>query len=337
MLTAMAEPGDAASDPPRALIEFVKRVGGAGARRELDTAAVQVLEAFAAAGVDVLLLKGPVVERLLYTPAESRGYSDVDLMVAPGGLPAARRELGRLGYVNASANLGIVDVGGVLHAETWAGGGSRVKAGLMIDLHWRLAGTRADPQLVWAALTAERASIDLNGRRVAVLALPGLALHLAIHAAQHGGKQPRTLEDLRRGLERWPLDVWRHALRIAREAQGVEFFAAGLRLVPAGAELARELELPSTDELLWTISHRDTRPRGTFHLQALAGAASGSARMAVLRRALLPTRRWIVRRYPWASAGPLPLVAAYAAHIARLPALAARAWWFRRRARRAGR
>ena len=119
--------------------------------------------------------------------------------------------------------------------------------------------------------------------------------------------------------------------------EGVEYFAAGLRLVPTGAQLARELELPATDELLWTLRHRDARPRGTFHLRAFTEATSRSERIEVLRRALLPTRRWIVLRYPWASGGPLPLIGAYGVHIARAPGLAARAWWFQRRARRARR
>jgi hypothetical protein len=331
----MADPEDAASAPRRALTEFVRRVGGTDARADLDAVAADVLGAFAAAGVEVLLLKGPVLERVLYAPGETRAYSDVDIMVAPGALAAAGRELSRLGFVNVSEQLGIVDVGGVLHAETWAGTGDRVKAGLMIDLHWRLAGTRASPQVVWEELTAQSASVDLGGWHAPALAPPGLALHLAIHAAQHGARQPRALEDLVRGLERWPPGVWRDALRIAGRVQGVEYFAAGLRMVAAGAKLADELELPPTDELLWTILNRADRPRGTFHLRAFAEAATLSRRVELLRRSLLPTRDWILRRHPWASGGRLRLLAAYAMHIAGAPGWAVRAWRFERRARRA--
>ena len=56
---------------------------------------------------------------MLYTADEHRGYSDVDLLVAPPHLPAARRVLADLGYVNIADRLGIDDVAGALKAETW--------------------------------------------------------------------------------------------------------------------------------------------------------------------------------------------------------------------------
>ena len=68
---------------------------GLEGRAELDAAAVEALDAFHALGVRCLLLKGAALSRLLYTPGEYRGYSDVDLLVAPDDLSAARRALCR--------------------------------------------------------------------------------------------------------------------------------------------------------------------------------------------------------------------------------------------------
>ena len=71
-------------------------------------------------------------------------------------------------------------------------------------------------------------------------------------------------------------------------------------------------------------------------LEALAEAGGLGDRLAILRRALLPSRAWIMHEHAWARTGRLRLIAAYAWHLARAPAWAARAWRFRRRARRAG-
>jgi hypothetical protein len=110
-------------------------------------------------------------------------------------------------------------------------------------------------------------------------------------------------------------------------------FAAGLRLVPPGAALARDLALPPTDELQWAIANRNVRPRGTFHLRAFAEARTLPQRASVLRRSLLPRREWIAWQYPWARAGGVRLLAAYGLHLMRAPVWAAAAWRFRRRAR----
>ena len=305
-------------------------------RPEFDAAAVELLDALEARGVDCLLLKGPVLARLLYTPGEHRGYSDVDVLVSSDGMPDARGALTSLGYLNASptAIFGVDDVGEVQHAETWNRRGR--EGPLLIDLHWRIPGCEAPPEVCFQALRRHRAWLDLEGRRAPIPDKGGLAFHLATHAAQHGAEDRKAMADLDRGLERWPLEVWRSAADLAEEIEGVAAFAAGLRLHPAGEVMAEELRLPTTDRRTWEILNRDARPRGTFHLEALAEAHGIRGRANVLRRSLFPTRRWITRQYPWAERGPLRLMAAYGAHLLRAPGWALRAWRYRRRARRAG-
>jgi putative nucleotidyltransferase-like protein len=316
-----------------ALRDFVERFRAPRPRSELDAAAVELLDAFAAVDVNALLLKGPVLARVLYTAGEYRGYCDVDLLVSPADLPAARRVLVELGYADASKLLGVVDVGRVVHAETWF----RRTGGVMVDLHRWLPGCDAPPQVAWDALAPRRVFIEVEGRDAPVLDRAGLALHLALHATQRGPEDDKAIDDLERGLERWPPEVWREAAALARAVEALPAFAAGLRLLPAGAARARDLGLPPTGELDWTILHRATRPRGTFHLQALAEARSVRERVEVLRRSLLPTRRWIAWQYPGAGAGGARMLVAYARHLLRTPLWAVRAWRFRERARRAAR
>lgn len=302
-----------------------------------DAATAEVIGALTRAGVDALLLKGRGLTALLYHADEHRSFADVDLLVAPAVFDAAGAVLARLGYTYAGVNRGIDDVGGVVHARTWLSAPPRSSDRPAIDLHRWLPGARADPAVAWVSLVARRTWIELGGHQVAVLDRTGQAVHLATHAAQHGPAFRKHLDELELALARWPAGVWDSAARLTSEIDATEAFAAGLRLCRAGAAEAARLRLPATDELDWKIEHRAERPRGTFHLQALAEASGLRDRADVVRRSLVPPRAWIIHEHPWAEPGGLRVVAAYGLHLALAPAWAARAWRFRWHAQRAGR
>ena len=329
-MTDVPPPADREGREAGALVDFAVRASTAARTSRLDAALVEVLDACAAVDVEPLVLKGAALARTLYRSDESRGYFDVDLMVATEDLSAVGDVLGGMGYRNVTELQGVDDVAGILHAQMWA----RLVpdfGNLSVDLHWQLYGCEAPPQIVWRVLSSRHRLIDVAGRRVRCLDRPGLALHLALHTAQHGPDDLKAAADLNRGLERWSPEIWGQAAELAAELGAVEAFAAGLRLVPGGDLVTRRLDLPAADALLWQIAHRDERPRGTFHMQAFAEARGLSERMNVFRRALVPTRAWIVWEYPKAGRSRLRLFAAYCAHILRAPAWAARAWRFRRR------
>ena len=300
--------------------------------RDLDLAAGRVFEVFSREGVDGLLMKGGALAQLLYDVPGQRRYNDLDLLVAPDDLPGARAALVQLGYKNASALVAVDDIGGVIHGETWLAAGERYP--IAVDLHWRLAGADADPQRVWEALKARSTTIELARTQVPTLDRAGSAMHLATHAAQHGQGYVKGCRELVRALDRWPLEVWRDAAGLADDVGATKTFAAGLRLVEPGAELAETLALPSTTRLDWEL-REVARPRGRSHLKAFLQAPDLRTRAHVLRRALFPHPRWIIRQYPWAGDGPFRMVAAYLLHLARSPAWALRVLLFRRRARRA--
>jgi hypothetical protein len=317
------------------LQDFAVRAQQTTRTARLDEALVEVLDACGTVDVSPLVLKGAALARTLYRSGESRGYFDVDLLVAPENLSAVNQVLDGLGYRNITELQGIDDVAGILHAQIWA----RLVpefGNLSVDLHYRLYGCEAPPPVVWQILSARRMEIEVAGRRVLTLDRPGLALHLALHIAQHGPDDLKAAGDLNRGLERWSPEIWHQAAVLAKELGAAEAFAAGIRLVPGGALIAGQLGLPDADDLLRRIAQRDERPRGTFHLQAFAEARGLRERMSMVRRSLLPARAWIVWGNPKAGTSRPRLFAAYCAHILRAPAWAARAWRFRRRNQRAG-
>jgi Uncharacterised nucleotidyltransferase len=329
-MTDVPPPADQEGSQAGALEDFAVRARMAARTSRLDEALVKLLDACDTVGVEPLLLKGAALARTLYRSDESRGYYDVDLLVAEADLPVIGEVLEGLGYRNVSELQGVDDVAGILHAQIW----SRLApeyGNLTIDLHWQLYGCEAPPQIVWDALSTRRELIDVAGREVRTLDRPGLALHLALHVAQHGPDDLKAAGDLSRGLERWSPEIWRQAAELAGELRALEALAAGLRLVPGGEAVATRLELPDADVLLWQIEHRGERPRGTFHMQAFTDARGLGERIQLLRRSLLPSRAWIVWEHPWAANGPLRFFAAYCAHVVRAPAWAIRAWRFRRR------
>jgi hypothetical protein len=317
-----------------ALDDFVARAHKQDRRDELDEGAVAALDAIGSAGAEALLLKGPALAQRLYAKGETRGYTDIDLLVPPRHLTRARQALIALGYGRPEECLGIVDVAGIQHSETWAGR-PKPNVALWLDLHWRLSGCEAPGDFAWDQLAEGRGWIELAGRQVPILGDHGLALHLALHVAQDVGRNTKTIGDLVRGIERWPVEVWRDAAQLAESVEATPAFAAGLRVIPKGAELASRLNLARTPEFDWEIRHADERPRGTFHLEAVVSAQGTRNRLGVLRRSLIPTARWIRSQFPWAR-GRLLLIVAYACHIARAPVWAARAIRFRR-ARRSSR
>ena len=332
--------GDAPQDSDaqrRALLEeFASRSRTAARQAGLDDAAGEVLEALERAGVETLLLKGAALAQTLYRADEVRTYFDIDLLTAPSQIEAAQTVMRGLGYTSLNELQGVSDVGGSLHAETW----SRSLPGfgnVTIDLHWRLRGCEIAPEAAWRALRSRRASVELAGRRVATLDPTGLALQLALHAAQHGPADVKAIGDLRRGLERWSRETWSAAGQLAAELGALEAFAAGLRLLPAGRHTADELALPAAESSLWTIVNRDARPRGTFHLSAFEDAEGVGDRLKLLRAALFPPRAWMLHEHRWAAGRRWRLVTAYGLHLLRCPVWAAQAWRYRRAERRSTR
>src|SRR3954453_4941386 len=64
----------------------------------MDAGTGEVLKEFRAAGVEAILLRGPVLDRLLYSRRGERSYTDADLLVAPQDLERAEGTLGALGF-----------------------------------------------------------------------------------------------------------------------------------------------------------------------------------------------------------------------------------------------
>lgn len=197
----------------------------------IDRLAAEIATAFASAGIEALVLKGPVLAAWLY-PGEVRPYGDADLMVAPADWERAVAILDRLGFSD--------HLGPLAHPRMESFASTAFLRGEdNLDLHCVLHGLDGDPEKIWAAFSAGAEKQRIGGAELRVPGRPALALHLGLHAAHHVEGKP--IEDLRRALAVADESTWQGALELAQRLDGVPTFASGMRLLPEGAELARRL------------------------------------------------------------------------------------------------
>jgi hypothetical protein len=213
--------------------------------------------------------------------------------VEAGAYQDAGRVLRRLGF---SPRRGALD----REAETWLRPGSSP-----VDLHRSLKDVPAAPELVWEALASHTETMRIGGVDVEMPGPAGRALHVALHAAQHGADGEWTVapEDLERALRVADRGVWEAAAELAKSLGALGAFTVGLRLHPEGARLASDLGLRAPAPTAVALRTADVPL--SLSLATLLSERSTRARARLLWRAAFPSplvmRHWAtlnMRRWP---------------------------------------
>jgi hypothetical protein len=270
-----------------------KRLAHAARRLTIDGTAARVVDAFASAGVRSILLKGASLSDL-YEGA--RHYSDVDLLVAPATLDAAEAALGRLGFELRHDDP---------HSRVWR------RDVLDVDLHTTLVGAGVERARVWEVLSGQTETIAVGGAPVEALNEAGRALHVVLHAAQHGTEEPKPREDVRRAIERFSDDLWRDAADLARELGAEAAFWTGLGIEPAAIELRTRLNLERGAARTETELRAATAPPTAVGLLRLARTPGIRAKSALVWHEAFPSKAFLLNWSPLARRGPLGLALAY--------------------------
>jgi hypothetical protein len=300
---------------------FMHALREARARHALMLAELRaLLDAFDAAGVVVVPLKGPLLAETLYPEPALRPCHDLDLLVRAADRHAANRLLETLGYrYRADEHTRDFDLAFDLAA---AYDGPR---GVRVDLHWSLLGdTRfawqhAEQAAIWERVTPR----SIAGRRALVLAredlLLALASHLAIHHAASG---LRWYWDIARLVERgmdWGLVAERATAWHVRRALGVvlqgveEWF--GVRALVDVRTLFAVSGLRAR-AVRWLTQREHAHGAAEYLLPLLLTDASGDA-VREIGRAAVPAPTWLRARY-----GERSVAALYVAHGRRLVSVA---------------
>lgn len=304
----------------------------AGLGLVVDAATAEAVAAFRAAGIRSILLKGASFDAWLYEPEEPRAYGDVDLLVSGDDVERAGDVVRRLGYRRRA---GREPARTVEHAQVWV----RSRDDMCVDLHVTLGGAdRADVD-PWAVLSADTDRILVGDTEVDILSEPARALHIALHAAVSEAAAEKPLIDLSRAIARLPPETWTRAAGLAKQLGAEAAFAAGLRRLPDGEELACRLGLAgagSVDAALLA----ESAPYSAWTIDRLAKTRGLRAKLDILLPRLFPKPEFMRVWYPVARRGPVGLALAYLRRVAWLVAStpgALRAWVrARRRARGAG-
>ncbi len=284
--------------------ECVDRYSQLARNFAVDALTAEVAGAFGREGVETLVLKGPVLAKWLY-PGEVRPYVDCDLMVAPENRARAVGVLERLGFVEYLPWMPTplsLDAGGTAFNR---------RRGGMVDLHCQLPGLDGDPDAIWGRLAANAERQVIAGVELSVPDRDTVLLHVVLHAAHHANLvDSKPLEDLRRALARVEETKWSSALELARAYRGVPAFAAGLRLLPEGGDLARRLNLGEVRSLQHEIRREDNVIAEEFY--ALLCADAGIRRkLAIAASDVFPRPDYMRWWSPLARRGKLGLAGAY--------------------------
>jgi hypothetical protein len=260
----------------------------------LDAAAAECIATLRAEEIRAILLKGPVTDHWLYSGHAPRTYADVDLLVARDQFPRAVRTLEGIGYRNVVEARDTVE--GV-HAvplsleRSSVAGGTRLPAGLLVDLHWTFHGIGVPGELLWTVVAENTEQMLVSGTEVDVPSEPARALFLALHATTAvRNSVGRPLADLDRALEQLPDDTWRAARRLAVRLEALPRFAAGLAMRPLGLNLIDRLHLKGTVDMYGAVHSAGAPPPVADGLVRLRATRGIGPRVRLLARALIPTR-----------------------------------------------
>jgi hypothetical protein len=252
----------------------------------VDSVTAEAMAAFQAAGVGAVLLKGPTIADWLYDGPAERPYVDSDVLVDPAAVERAHAVLRELGF---GAEFGPLPHTGMERPPSYPWR----REAFVLDLHETLPGAGAPPRDVWAAVRGDSSERDVGGRRVQALGRHGVLTAVALHAAHHGQRVERPLEDLARAVARAGEEDWAAAAELARRIGAETAFANGLGMTREGRDMLARLGLQTRHTAEWRLE-ADGVPLAAG-IERLARAGGVRARAAMLRDELFPSpefMRW---------------------------------------------
>jgi hypothetical protein len=292
----------------------------------VDAWAAEAIVALNGAGVECLLLKGPVTARWLYQDDPTqRPYVDVDLLIAPGQAEQAHHVLVRLGYAPQAAAM---PPGDLPHARPYQRASDRAN----VDLHRVPNGMRTVPERrAWATMTREAETLSVAGVTVTAPGAVARTLLLALHISPRNDALSRAGRDLRRAGTLVPHSTWHQAAVLARSLGLEREMGHRLWVISETRDLAERLALPRGETASYARfrTAQSDHPRGTLSLLTVSEYATVRERLRYVAVKLYPPPVVLADRDPLARRGRGGVIAArlrWQWHCARWLPAAVRAW-----------
>ena len=198
----------------------------------------QLISWLAAAGIEAIAYKGPVLGLVAYGNIALRRFVDLDVIVRKADVLKAREILLTHGYT-PSKSLSLSQQELLLRTQHNLQF-SRDNHRLIVELHWEVA-----PHLFASTVNGERLwqdliTVDLNGTKVKTFSAEDLLFSLCVHGSRHLWERLGWICDVAELIKRQPLD-WAALLERAATADTERMFLLGVYL----AERLLEAPLPA--------------------------------------------------------------------------------------------
>lgn len=185
MAPLVVHAGVASRLPPREASRLVERARSEAVLAELrDRELARVLDAFHAAGVRPLVMKGAHLALTHYPESYLRPRDDADLLIAHGDRDRVTALLERVGYARLP-NI----TGDIVHGQMLFGRTENIT--VVLDVHWRIASPRIAADLLsFDELTADPVDLPRLGAGArGPRPVHALALACIHQAAHHAGQE----------------------------------------------------------------------------------------------------------------------------------------------------
>ena len=185
---------------------------------------IEVLEEFDRAGIEALVIKGPVLAELAYGDIALRPFGDLDILVRPSDVPRAAQVL-----VQAGFDAGLYDdeafQSNFFHAVS--ANFQRRDERLNIDLHWELSPPSLPFGPAGDGVWQRAITIQLDRATVRTLSHEDHLVFLAVHHARHGWESLSQLCDIAFFVNRRAID-WDALIACAAETRSKRMLAVAL-------------------------------------------------------------------------------------------------------------
>jgi hypothetical protein len=287
-------------DIPQAVWSRIAAIQEENANRNLAATAelIAIVHDLEAAGIPAISYKGPVLALQLYGDVAARRFGDLDIVVRPSQVRAAREALRARGYVTEMELPGwqfdqfvkIQKEIAFIHHDTLQ----------EVDLQWTL--TERSFALRWAlrGMWARSVSVDVAGTPVRTFSPEDLALVLCVHGTTHLWERLAWIADLGALVSTLEVD-WPTVLERARQIGAERMVLASLEVADlvTGCGIPGSIAVPDrvhglaeqiVDRVVSHLSTEAFHPDAPFHplLARLRDSGADEARY-VLRLLLTPT------------------------------------------------
>ena len=144
---------------------------------------LNILAGMRAAGIRALAYKGPALAASLYGDVTLREMSDLDILVGPASLPAARKVLTQLGYeptFKTTRKQEAARLHSDCELEFWSRDGK-----VLVDLHWRVTPPHLAARFSFEDFWRRRRDVTIGQKAIPTFSVEDTVLVLSVHGGKH--------------------------------------------------------------------------------------------------------------------------------------------------------